>query len=50
LQETNVNVAGTYIITYNVKDAASNAANSPRTVVVTAAGGAGGGVSADLIW
>jgi hypothetical protein len=49
LQETNVNVAGTYIITYNVKDAASNA-NSPRTVVVTAAGGAGGGVSADGIW
>jgi hypothetical protein len=39
----NVNVAGTYIITYNVK-MLPNAATQTRTVVVTAAGGAGGGV------
>jgi hypothetical protein len=45
----NVNAAGTYVITYNVKDAAANAATQvTRTVVVTAAGGGGGGgVGAD---
>ncbi|MFT7395798.1 MAG: hypothetical protein ACI96G_000530 [Flavobacterium sp.] len=42
----NVNVAGTYIITYNVKDAAANAAiQVTRTVVVAAAGGGGGGTA-----
>jgi sugar phosphate isomerase/epimerase len=45
----NVNVAGTYIITYNVK-MLHLMQQLKRTVVVTAAGGAGGGVSADGIW
>jgi PKD repeat protein len=45
----NTNKEGTYVITYNVKDAAANAATQvTRTVIVTAAGsGGGGGVGAD---
>ncbi|MFT5242772.1 MAG: hypothetical protein ACI8QQ_000694 [Psychroserpens sp.] len=41
------NKEGTYVITYNVKDAAANAATQvTRSVIVSAAGG-GGGVGAD---
>lgn len=42
----NVNAAGTYLITYNVKDAAGNAAIQVTRTVVVSAGGTGGGTAA----